>query len=49
MKKSYCELEIYAERNYIAYEYTGHRFKALYWRLKYKHYKKKREKEFNKK
>ena len=49
MKKSYNELEIYAERRYIAYEYTGHRIKAYYWLLKYRYYRRKNEKQFSKK
>ena len=47
MKKSYCELEIYAERRYIAYSYSKHYIKALYWLLKYKYYKKRHEQQFN--
>ena len=48
MKKSYNELEIYAERKYIIHEHCGHRIRAFYWRLKYKYYQKKSEQEFNK-
>lgn len=29
MKKSYCELEIYAERKYIAYSYSKHLYKGI--------------------
>ena len=47
MKKSYCELEIYAERRYIVYSYSKHYIKALYWLLKYKYYKKRHEQQFN--
>ena len=47
MKKPYCELEFYAERRYIAYSYSKHYIKALYWLLKYKYYKKRHEQQFN--
>lgn len=47
MKKSYCELEFYAERKYIVYSYSKHYIKALYWLLKYKYYKKRHKQQFN--
>lgn len=47
MKKSYCELEFYAERKYIVYSYSKHYIKTLYWLLKYKYYKKRHEQQFN--
>ena len=45
-KKTLTELEIYAERRYIAYRYSHKYIKAFYNYILWKHYEKKCMKEF---
>ena len=46
MKRTLTELEIYAERRYIAYRYSHKYIKAFYNYILWKHYEKKHMKEF---
>ena len=41
MKRSYNELELYAYRRYVVYNYYRHKIRGLYWYYKYQYYKKK--------
>ena len=46
MKKTTTEKEIYAERRYIAYQYSHKYIRAFYNYILWKHYEKKHMKEF---